>query len=114
MKKALFIILALVSWDGLAEPVSVTCSGKITSVGFLPQYGNKVLALDTNYRKNIWAQVADAQNNGKPELTMSLLLASLMADKTVQIRYKTLGSTSCDKIEQHTGGITIERVFVYK
>jgi len=104
-------ILLLVGIVSFSSAEQISCTGRLTRVGFLPQYGGKVIAIDTEYRSGIWAKTV---TEDKTEMVMSLLLAGLMADKTMLIQYNTQGATKCTEIEQWTGAITVERVFVEK
>ncbi|WNO10347.1 hypothetical protein [Teredinibacter sp. KSP-S5-2] len=109
----LLTTLIFILFSNVALATSVTCSGEISRVGFLPMYGGKVIAFDTTYQTEIWAKVMDADTDpSKTDMVMSMLLAATLANKPVSIRFKTLGATSCETIEKYTGGVLIERIFL--
>lgn len=108
MKKLIFICsIFLVA--GYTNAAQISCTGKISKVGFLPEYSGKVIAVNTAYRSSIWATTSADE---KTDTVMSLLLAAFMADKEVSIQWETLGATTCDQIEQWTGGVKIERIYI--
>lgn len=104
---ALFSILFL-SIPFKTNAVEVNCTGKVLSVGFLPEYSGKVLAIDMSYRSNIWARTTDSS---KADMTLSLLLAAMLSNKEVTMQLNTHGATECEAIEKWST-ITIERLVV--
>ena len=109
MTKKLFL-LGLCMLGSQVQAAQLTCTGKLTQVGFMPQYTGKVLSINTDYRTNI---SVTAVSEDKADMVMSLLLSALMADKAVTIQYNLDSTITCAQIAQWTP-ITIERVFVNK